>query len=129
VIVVDSSVWIAYFRAADIAATRKLDALDLDVGLLVGDIVLLEVLRGARNSAQARQIEHELHRFDIAPMLGERLAVKAAENYRFLRGLGITIRASANLIIGTYCIEHGHVLLHDDRDFDPMREHLGLQVL
>lgn len=61
--------------------------------------------------------------------VGDRLTVKAAENYRLLRGLGITIRASADLIIGTYCIEHGHVLLHDDRDFEPMREHLGLQVL
>lgn len=128
-IVVDSSVWIAYFRAADSAATRKLDTLDLDVGLLVGDIVLLEVLRGARSTAHARQIEEALRRFDIAPMLGERLAIKAAENYRFLRGLGITIRASPDLIIGTYCIEYGHVLLHDDRDFEPMHEHLGLQVL
>jgi predicted nucleic acid-binding protein len=129
VIVVDSSVWIAYFRAADIPATRKLDALDLDVGLLVGDIVLLEVLRGARSTAHARQIEDALRRFDIVPMLGERLAVKAAENYRLLRATGSTIRTSADLIIGTYCIEHGHILLHDDRDFDPMHEHLGLQVL
>jgi predicted nucleic acid-binding protein len=34
-----------------------------------------------------------------------------------------------DLIIGTFCIKHGHTLLHDDRDFDPMRTHLGLQVL
>jgi predicted nucleic acid-binding protein len=38
-------------------------------------------------------------------------------------------RASPDLIIGTYCIEHSHILLHDVRDFAPMREHLGLQVL
>jgi len=42
VIVVDSSVWIAHFRAADIAATRKLDALDLGAGLLAGDDILME---------------------------------------------------------------------------------------
>ena len=128
-IVVDSSVWIAHLRAADTAATRKLDALDLDVGLLVGDIVLLEVLRGARNTSHARRIEDALRRFDIVPMLGERLAVKAAGYYRLLRGLGITVRKIPDLIIGTYCIEHGHTLLHDDRDFEPMRQHLGLQVL
>jgi len=128
VIVVDSSVWIAYFRAVDIASTRQLDALDLDVDLLVGDIVLLEVLRGARSASHARRIENELRRFDIVPMLGEKLAVKAAENYRLLRGLGITLRKSPDLIIGTYCIEHNHALLHDDRDFEPMREHLGLRV-
>jgi predicted nucleic acid-binding protein len=39
------------------------------------------------------------------------------------------IRKTADLIIGTYCIEHGHTLLHDDRDFDLMHAHLGLQVL
>jgi predicted nucleic acid-binding protein len=129
VIVVDSSVWIAYFRAVDNVSTRKLDALDLDLSLLVGDIVLLEVLRGARNASDARRIERELRRFDVVPMLGEALAIEAARNYRFLRGLGITLRKVPDLIIGTYCIEHGHILLHDDRDFEPMREHLGLQVL
>jgi hypothetical protein len=129
VIVVDSSVWIAHFRAVDIPATRKLNALDLDLGLLVGDIVLLEVLRGASSVTHARLIVDALRRFDIVPMLGERLAVKAAENYRVLRSIGTTIRSSPDLIIGTYCIEHGHILLHDDRDFEPMREHLGLQVL
>jgi predicted nucleic acid-binding protein len=43
--------------------------------------------------------------------------------------LGITIRKVPDLIIGTYCIEHGHSLLHDDRDVEPMREHLGLRVV
>jgi len=58
----------------------------------------------------------------------ERLVLGFRANYRHLRGLGITIRKLPDLIIGTYCIEHGHTLLHDDRDFEPMREHLGLMV-
>ena len=41
----------------------------------------------------------------------------------------VTVRKTPDLIIGTYCIEHGHPLLHADRDFEPMREHLGLQVV
>lgn len=49
-------------------------------------------------------------------------------NYRALHTLGLTIRKAADLIIGTYCIEHGHTLLRDDRDFEPMRLHLGLWV-
>ena len=58
-----------------------------------------------------------------------KFAGKAATNYRHLRGFGITIRKVPDPIIGTYCIEHGHSLLHDDRDFEPMREHLGLRVV
>ena len=46
-VVVDSSVWIAHLRGAKNDATRKLTSLDLDTGLLVGDLILLEVLQGA----------------------------------------------------------------------------------
>ena len=62
------------------------------------------------------------------PLLGADLAPRAARNYRKLRELGITIRKAADIIIGTFCIEHRHALLHDDRYFAPMQEHLGLMV-
>jgi len=94
----------------------------------VGDIVLLEVLQGARGAQDALVIEQRLRGFDVATMLNPELAIEAAANYRLLRGLGITVRKTVDLIIGTYCIEHGHILLHDDRDFEPMRVHLGLRV-
>jgi predicted nucleic acid-binding protein len=128
VIVVDSSVWIAYFRGTDTRPMRKLASLDLDVGVLVGDLVLLEVLQGARDAADARRMHDDLCQFEMVSMLSVALAAKAAEHYRLLRSLGITIRKTPDLIIGTYCIEHRHSLLHDDRDFEPMRIHLGLQV-
>ena len=94
----------------------------------MGDIVLLEVLQGARGAQDALVIEQRLRGFDVATMLNPELAIEAAANYRLLRGLGITVRKTVDLIIGTYCIEHGHILLHDDRDFEPMRVHLGLRV-
>jgi predicted nucleic acid-binding protein len=43
--------------------------------------------------------------------------------------VGITIRKTADIIIGTFCIEHRHTLLHDDRDFAPMEKRLGLNVV
>ena len=97
--------------------------------LLIGDIILMEVLRGARDEPHAARLGRELRDFDIVPMLGEALAVQVARNYRALRAAGFTVRKTTDLIIGTYCIEHGHTLLHADRDFEPMREHLGLQVV
>ena len=62
-------------------------------------------------------------------MLDGRLAVRAAANYRELRRRGSTVRKAVDAIIGTFCLEHGHVLLHDDRDFDPFATHLGLRVV
>ena len=60
-------------------------------------------------------------------MLDAELAARAARCFRTLRDKGVTIRKT-NLIIGTFCLAHGHMLLHDDRDFDAMAEHLGLKA-
>ena len=62
-------------------------------------------------------------------MLDEAIAIRAARNYRLLRTQGITVRKTIDMIIGTFCVTGDHLLLHDDRDFDPMTEHLGLRVV
>jgi len=129
VILVDSSVWIAQLKGRSTPATAKLDAAAAREPLLVGDLILLEVLQGARNEAHAARIERALRQYVIVPLLDGDLAAKAARNYRKLRELGITVRKTADVIIGTFCIEHRHVLLHDDRDFAPMQTHFGLKVV
>ena len=128
-IAVDSSVWIAHFRNVASAQVSLLRSLFGREPLLVGDIVFLEVLRGARDDRHGVRLARDLRAFDIVPMLGDVIAVQAARNYRVLRAMGVTMRKTPDLIIGTYCIERGHVLLHDDRDFLPMQEHLGLRVI
>jgi predicted nucleic acid-binding protein len=57
------------------------------------------------------------------------VARKSAENYRRLRSLGITVRKVPDVILATFCIERGHRLLHQDRDFDHFEKHFGLEVL
>jgi predicted nucleic acid-binding protein len=127
-IVVDSSVWIAKLRNYSSAATQKLDAMIDTDEVAVGDVVLLEVLQGARGDRDASRLEYYLKSFHIVRMLDPEIAVTAAVNFRRLRSKGITIRKTVDLIIGTFCIEHGHSLLQDDRDFAPMVEHLGLRL-
>jgi predicted nucleic acid-binding protein len=126
VILVDSSVWIAHLRGSWTPATAKLEAAAGREPILVGDLILLEVLQGARDEAHAARIERGLRRFDVVPLLDGDLAPRAARNYRKLRDLGVTVRKTADIIIGTFCIERRCALLHDDRDFGPMEEHLGL---
>lgn len=128
-IVVDSSVWIAHLHNVESAAVETLRALVGEREILVGDLILLKVLQGARDEAHAAVIERNLRQFIVAPMLGETLASEAARNYRRLRARGVTIRKTADVIIGSFCIAGGHGLLHEGRDFDPMVEHLGLQVV
>ena len=126
-ILVDSSIWIAHLRGRNAVATTKLRAAAAREPLLIGDLILLEVLQGARDERHAARIERDLRRFRIVPLLDDRLAAQAARNYRRLREMGITVRKTADIIIGTFCIERRHTLLHDDRDFAPMEVHLGLR--
>lgn len=127
-ILVDSSVWIAHLRGVRNDATDKLRVAAAREPLLIGDLILLEVLQGARDETHAARIERALRRYAVEPLLDADLAPRAARNYRRLRALGLTVRKTADVIIGTFCIERGHRLLHDDRDFAPMERHLGLMV-
>ncbi|ACK52591.1 PilT protein domain protein [Methylocella silvestris BL2] len=128
-IVVDSSVWIANLRDLDTRAVRALRSIEDPNEILIGDLILLEVLQGARSEAHAARIEASLRQFRIEPLLDAELAVHAAQNYRALREKGATVRKTIDLIIGSFCLARGHALLHDDRDFAPMAEHLGLRVI
>ena len=96
--------------------------------ILLGDLILLEVLQGARDESHAMDIEAALRCFPIAAMLGADMASIAAGHYRVLRTKGITIRKTIDLIIAAFCIARGHALLHDDRDFEPFATHLALQT-
>ena len=53
----------------------------------------------------------------------------AAENYRKLRAAGYTVRKTIDCLIGTFCLQQGHSLLHNDRDFDPFERVLGMRVI
>jgi predicted nucleic acid-binding protein len=127
-IVVDASVWIAHLRGQQTQPVRKLRSNPTPDEIIVGDLILLEVLRGARDEANAARLERNLRQFTLAPMLDDHLAVRAAANYRELRRRGSTVRKTVDVIIATFCLEHGHALLHDDRDFDPFADHLGMRV-
>ncbi|TMJ01923.1 MAG: PIN domain nuclease [Alphaproteobacteria bacterium] len=125
-IVVDSSVWIDFLNGRAAPHVRRLRALLGAEEIIVGDLMVCEVLQGLDNERAAREVEALLRRFDIVPMVGHEIAVSAARHFRALRRRGITIRKTIDLLIGTWCIENRRPLLHNDGDFRPMAEHLGL---
>jgi predicted nucleic acid-binding protein len=128
-ILIDSSVWIGHLNNVVSAPVRRLRELIPAGPLLIGDLVLCEVLQGFRSEAEAQLVERSLRRYEAVALSSPDLAVQAAANYRFLRSHGITIRKTIDVIIGTFCIERGHALLHADRDFEPMERLLGLRTV
>ena len=125
-IVVDSSVWIDFLNGRNAPHVRRLRAILGADEVIVGDLMLCEVLQGLDGERAAREVEALLRRFEIVPMAGDAIAVAAARNFRFLRKRGVTVRKAIDLLIGTWCIENRRPLLHNDSDFRPMAQHLGL---
>ncbi len=128
-VIVDSSVWIDYF--AD-RPTPQVEALDQLLGheeVGTGDLMVVELLWGARLDRDFQRLHSQLLDFEIFPMGGTDLAIAAAQNFRALRRKGLTVRGAVDCLIATFCIENDHILLHNDRDFEPFEKHLGLRVL
>jgi predicted nucleic acid-binding protein len=138
-VLVDSSVWIDHLRGARTRETAMFGALlaildpeqdaEARATLVVGDLILCEVLRGIADARQHAAVRDVMLAFDLVEIGGVDMALRAADHYRALRRLGVTVRKTVDLLIGTWCIAEDCALLHSDRDFDPMRQHLGLRAL
>ncbi len=128
-ILVDSSVWIDFFRGVQTPEVATLDTLLGKTRIAVGDLIVTEVLHGVRDEREFNQVRKALDAFAQVELVGKDIAVQAAKNFRKLRGLGFTVRKTIDTIIATRCIESDFMLLHSDRDFDAFATHLGLQVV
>lgn len=128
-IFVDSSVWIDYLRDMDTRQTRMLDSILGVERVVIGDLVLTEVLQGCGDAKTFNETLRLLRRLDFVVVGGQEVAIRAARNYVALRSRGITVRKTVDTLIATCCILNGFELLHNDRDFLPFQEHLGLRCL
>ncbi len=126
-ILVDSSVWIDYFRGSVTAETDLLDSLLGIEPLAIGDLILAEVLQGTSSERDFDRVRRRLKTLELIVIGGEAIAIQAARNYRALRSQGITIRKTIDTLIATHCIEDNLQLLFSDRDFDPFVALLGLR--
>ncbi len=135
---VDSSVWIDHLRGRSTAQTmifrRLLQALrderveEEPASLIMGDLILMEVLRGIADDRAHDRTRAVLLSFPQVCLGGTELALAAAEHFRALRGRGITVRKSVDCLIATWCIAHDVPLLHSDRDFEPFVAYAGLRA-
>lgn len=125
-ILVDSSVWIDYFRGIGSPQTDKLDTLLGREPLAVGDLILTEVLQGFTSDRDFNQATRLLTSLEQIEIGSAEIALQAARNFRALRSKGVTVRKTIDTLIATCCIERKLFLLYSDRDFDPFVEVLGL---
>jgi len=129
VILVDSSVWISYLNGKSTKETEMLNQVIGVQSILMTDLIYTEILQGYREDYVFNEVKSFLDEFPFEIVGGQELALKSAQNYRFLRKKGITIRKTIDSYIATYCVEKNIALLHSDKDFEPFVEHLGLKSI
>lgn len=131
-ILVDSSVWIDFFRGTINPASTQLikllkaDRLEADVG--AADLVIYEVIRGFDKPKDRQLAKELLLDIPVVEIGGLDNALLAAEHYQALRQSGYTIRSPIDVLLASYCITHGHALLHRDADFDVIETLRGLKT-
>ncbi len=126
-IIVDSSVWIDYFNGKETRQTNFLDSSLGNTPIIMGDLILTEVLQGFQSNKDYESAKQMFLQMPFMAMGGLEMSLESAMNYRHLRKQGVTVRKTIDVMIGTFCIHHQIPLLHDDKDFEPMVEFLGLQ--
>jgi predicted nucleic acid-binding protein len=130
VIVVDTSVWVDFFRDSGTWQVEHLTQLIADDDpVALTDIVLTEILQGLPNDREARRVERRLLVFDVLRLEALDDFRRAAALYRQARTRGITIRRTLDCLIASVCVRDDTPLLHADADFDRLATCTKLRVV
>jgi hypothetical protein len=129
VVIVDTTVWVDYLNGVSTPQVEWFEREITRQRLGVLDLMVCEILQGLPGDTEAARVLRHLRRFEIFETGGVELAIAAAQNYRRLRSRGRTVRKTIDCLIATFCIDRGHALLHNDRDFDAFEDFLDLRVV
>jgi predicted nucleic acid-binding protein len=129
VILADTSAWIEYLRRTESPVDLRLDAIIRD-GERVGttDVVVMEVLAGARDNDDRDRLRRLLYRFDFLPVGGVTAFEAAAELARECRAAGEPVRGLVDCLVAVVAIRDGASVLHRDRDFETMARYSALRL-
>jgi predicted nucleic acid-binding protein len=128
-ILVDTSVWVNFFKDVDTSANRFLTNNLTNIIIATCPTIVQEILQGVVSETDEQIIK--LY-FDNLTELTENayaVAVEAADLYRKLRKKGITVRKPNDCLIAVYAIKNKISLLHDDRDFQLIAEYSSLKLV
>ncbi len=124
---IDTSAWVEFLRGTGSDTHRAVQLLlENDVPVHTTDVVMMEVLAGARDEDHHRRLRRLLARCDYLPVGGLASYEAAADLYRVCRQAGETVRALTDCLIGAVALDARVSILHNDRDFDVLARHTGV---
>jgi predicted nucleic acid-binding protein len=129
VILVDSSAWVEYLRGTGSSVHRRMRALlESEQRLASTEVVVMEVLAGARDDSHWERLRRLLFSCEFLPLAGLSDYEDAAALYRRCRLAGKTLRSLTDCLIAVVAIRAGAELIHADRDFDTIARHAPLRI-
>ena len=116
---VDTSVWIDFFRQRKTPAVEKLyQLLDNPDNYGITDFIYQEILQGALHEQDFQSLgDYLISQAFFYPKYAAETYRQAAYLYFSCRRRGITIRSTIDCLIAQTAIEHDLILLHSDKDF------------
>jgi predicted nucleic acid-binding protein len=130
VILVDSSAWIEFLRATGSPAHLRLrSALEQEVDLASTDVVVMEILAGARDNADRDRLRRLLYGMEFLAVDGPVDYEQASELYRACRAGGETPRKLTDCLIAAVALRNDASLLCEDADFLRIARHSRLQLI
>ena len=115
---IDTSVWISYFRQQETSATRYFErilAQNAPYGLT--GVIFQEILQGSASTYEFEQLTKFLSDQKFYAPQGTKTYEKAAKLYYDCRKQGITIRSTIDCLIAQVAIENGLMLVHQDQGY------------
>lgn len=116
-LLVDSSVWIDHVRNLDTDAIRFVELRDEDEEIAMAGVIFQEVLQGARDDAVYDRLRDLFSGLLLLEPRDLSTYEVAAQLHRRARRAGFTIRKPTDCLIAALALEHGAMLVHNDRDF------------
>jgi predicted nucleic acid-binding protein len=130
VILVDSSAWVEYLRRTGSPVhLRVRTALEEKVELASTDVVLMEILAGARDDRDRDRLRRLLYGRTLLAVEAPSDYEQAAELYRVCRRHGETPRKLTDCLIAAVAIRHQAQILHADTDFDVIARYTSLRLV
>lgn len=128
-ILVDSSAWIEFLRATGSRTHLRLrSALQEGVELASTDVILMEILAGARDDKDRDRLRRLIFGLSFLAVEGPADYESAAELYRLCRRGGETPRKLSDCLIVAVAIRNDAELLCEDADFLAIARHAPLRL-
>jgi predicted nucleic acid-binding protein len=126
-ILVDTSAWIEFLRATESPVHQRLRvALEEGTELLCTDVVVMELLAGARDDEDRNRLRRLVFGLDFVAVDGPADYERAAELYRLCRSGGETPRTLSDCLIAAVAIRAEAEVLAADADFEAIGRHTAL---